>query len=168
MGTVSELAPSGVEADELVFRLADPGHAHRDVKVWLDVALGVEPAMRPVPGGWELRLPLPDLDGDWSAWLADRCTIALARGAELRAELVAGTADPLDVWNRLGIELSNGVHAAHLMAQVHPDPELRAQAEGHVVDSEKFRTDLMLDADVYAALTAVSADGLEEGGARVL
>ena len=27
MGTVSEIAPSGVEADELVFRLADPEHA---------------------------------------------------------------------------------------------------------------------------------------------
>ena len=62
MGTVSELAPSGVEADALVFRLADPDHAHRDVKVWFDVELGLEQAMRPVPGGWELRLPLPDLD----------------------------------------------------------------------------------------------------------
>jgi len=62
MGTVSELAPSGVEADGLVFRLADPGHAHGDVKVWCDVELGVELAMQPVPGGWELRLPLPGLD----------------------------------------------------------------------------------------------------------
>jgi thimet oligopeptidase len=113
-------------------------------------------------------LPLPDLDGDWSAWLTDRSEHTLARAAELRAELVGGAPDPLEVWNRLGIELSNGVHAAHLMAQVHPDPALREQAEGHVVESERFRTDLMLDSDVYAALVAVDPDALDEGGARVL
>jgi enterochelin esterase-like enzyme len=62
MGTVSEIAPSGVEANELVFRLADPDHSHDDVKVWFDVELGVELAMASVPGGWELRIPLPDLD----------------------------------------------------------------------------------------------------------
>ena len=108
-------------------------------------------------------LPLPELDGDWSAWLADRCASALDRAAELRAELVAGPADPLDVWNRLGIELANGPHAAHLMAQVHPDAGLREQAEGHVVEAEKFRTDLMLDAAVFAALAGVDAAGLDDG-----
>ena len=72
------------------------------------------------------------------------------------------------MWNRLGIELSNGVHAAHLMAQVHPDAGLREQAEGHVVESEKFRTDLMLDSEVYAALVAVDRSTLDDGGTRVL
>jgi enterochelin esterase-like enzyme len=62
MGTGSELAPSGVEADALVFRFADPEHAHDEVKVWFDVELGVELAMSRVAGGWELRIPLPDLD----------------------------------------------------------------------------------------------------------
>ena len=44
-------------------------------------------------------LPLPDLDGDWSAWLTERSETTLARAAELRAELVGGAADPLEVWN---------------------------------------------------------------------
>ncbi len=109
-------------------------------------------------------LPLPDLDGDWSSWLADRCATALARAADLRAELVAAPADPLDVWNRLGIEIANGSHAAHLMAQVHPDAELREQAEAHVVEAERFHTDLMLDAAVYAALAGVDGAGLDGAG----
>src|SRR3954463_11049177 len=66
MGRVSEIAPSGVEADALVFRLADGDHTHQDVKVWCDVELDPEwqgeLAMSPVAGGWELRMPLPDLD----------------------------------------------------------------------------------------------------------
>src|SRR3954452_3983974 len=66
MGTVSEIAPSGVEADALVFRLADADHSHHDVKVWCDVELGPdgqgELAMSRITGGWELRMPLPDLD----------------------------------------------------------------------------------------------------------
>jgi thimet oligopeptidase len=113
-------------------------------------------------------LSLPDLDGDWSAWLSGRCDAALAAAAELRAALVAGATDPLEVWNRLGIELANGAHAAHLMAQVHPEAELREQAEGHVVEAERFRTDLMLDAEVYAALAALSTDGLDDAARRVL
>jgi len=66
VGTVrasaKELAPTAVEGDEIVFRLSDPEHEHDDVKVWFDVELGVERGMAEVDGGWELRLPLPDLD----------------------------------------------------------------------------------------------------------
>ena len=62
MGPVTDIAPSGVEADALVFRLADPDHTHDHVTVWFDVELGVEVAMSRVVGGWELRIPLPDLD----------------------------------------------------------------------------------------------------------
>ena len=113
-------------------------------------------------------LGLPDLDGDWSGWLAERCGSALARAAELRADLVAGAEDPLADWNLLGIHLSNGAHAAHLLAQVHPEPGLREEAEQHVVASEKFRTELMLDAGVYAALAAVPTDDLDDGARRVL
>jgi enterochelin esterase family protein len=61
MGTLSELA-TGIEDDEIVFRLGDPEHAHGEVKVWCDVELGIELDMAEVEGGWELRLPLPDLD----------------------------------------------------------------------------------------------------------
>ena len=113
-------------------------------------------------------LSLPDLDGDWSAWLTERCDTALTRAGGLRDELVADASDPLEVWNRLGIALANGVHAAHLMSQVHPDPDLREEAEKHVVAAEKFRTELLLDARVYAALVAVDPAGLDDDARRVL
>ena len=113
-------------------------------------------------------LSLPDLDGDWSAWLTERCDTALTRAGGLRDELVADASDPLEVWNRLGIALANGVHAAHLMSQVHPDPDLREEAEKHVVAAEKFRTELLLDARVYAALVAVDPAGLDDDARRGL
>src|SRR3954454_2941832 len=66
MGPDATLAPTAVEDDLVVFRLADPERAHQGVTVWLDV---VPPAgwpdtlaMEAVEGGWELRLPVPDLD----------------------------------------------------------------------------------------------------------
>ena len=66
MGTVSQLAPSAIEDDSIVFRLSDPDHELTDVKVWFDVELGPEQeselGMAAVEGGWELRLDLPDLD----------------------------------------------------------------------------------------------------------
>jgi enterochelin esterase family protein len=66
VGTVSEIAPTAVEGDEIAFRLSDPEHEHGDVKVWFDVELAPdgqsELGMAEVDGGWELRLPMPDLD----------------------------------------------------------------------------------------------------------
>src|SRR3954451_11108458 len=60
--TTEELAPTAVEGEELVFRLTAPEHPHEDVKVWCDLQLGFELAMAEIRGGWELRLPIPDLD----------------------------------------------------------------------------------------------------------
>jgi enterochelin esterase-like enzyme len=66
MGTVSQLAPTAVEDDWIVFRLSDPDHELAEVKVWSDVELAPEQQsdlrMAAVEGGWELRLGLPDLD----------------------------------------------------------------------------------------------------------
>src|SRR4051794_29271239 len=66
MGTVSELAPTAVEDGEVVFRLADPDHGRDGVGLWLDLVLPAEwpddLTLAPVDGGWERRLPLPDLD----------------------------------------------------------------------------------------------------------
>jgi enterochelin esterase-like enzyme len=56
------LPPTAVEGDELVFRRADPHHELTGVRVWCDLDLGADLAMAEVPGGWELRLPRPDLD----------------------------------------------------------------------------------------------------------
>jgi enterochelin esterase-like enzyme len=60
------LAPTAVKDDGIAFRLSDPGHEHDAVKLWFDLVRPAEwpedLALTEVPDGWELRLPLPDLD----------------------------------------------------------------------------------------------------------
>lgn len=59
---VELIAPTAVEGDTIAFRLADPDHARTSVRLWCDLDLGADLDLAEVPGGWELRLPLPDLD----------------------------------------------------------------------------------------------------------
>jgi len=59
---VDVLASTAVEGDEVAFRLADPDHARPGAKLWCDLALGAELDLSEVPGGWELRMPLPAVD----------------------------------------------------------------------------------------------------------
>lgn len=93
----------------------------------------------------------------------------MAEAAGLRTE-VAGSApdEALDLWNRLNTELANVFAVASLLAQVHPEQDVREQAEGIEVEASRFQTELMLDAGVFAALSAVPTDGLDEAGRRVL
>ena len=56
------LAPTAVEREVVGFRLADPGHEHEAVRLWADLDLGDDLALAPVDGGWELLLPMPDVE----------------------------------------------------------------------------------------------------------
>ncbi len=48
---------------ELVFRLADPDHDLREVRVWHDLDVpGLPSLLEPVTGGWELHWPHPPAD----------------------------------------------------------------------------------------------------------
>ncbi len=113
-------------------------------------------------------LTLPTVDGDWSGWLADRCTSALADAARLRSEIASGTTDPLQSWNDLLTALANVFAVSSLVSQVHPDQAVREQAEAVEVEANAFRTDLMMDAQVFRALGAVDPAGTDAGGRRVL
>lgn len=69
MVTVERLGRTAVEGSaspEVVFRLADPGRERPGVRLWFEGDLGFDDELdldlQPVPGGWELRLPLPPLD----------------------------------------------------------------------------------------------------------
>lgn len=57
---------TAVEDDAVVFRLEDPDHERAEVSVWLDLVTPAgwpeDRSMAAVDGGWELRLPVPDLD----------------------------------------------------------------------------------------------------------
>ncbi|ADB29980.1 putative esterase [Kribbella flavida DSM 17836] len=53
---------SAVEGAEVVFRLADPEHALPGVRLWEELGLAAEQLeFKPVPYGWELRLPRPSV-----------------------------------------------------------------------------------------------------------
>ncbi|MEV6283049.1 alpha/beta hydrolase-fold protein [Kribbella sp. NPDC051770] len=53
---------SAVEGAEVVFRLADPGHALPGVRLWEELGLAGELLeFKPVEYGWELRLPRPSV-----------------------------------------------------------------------------------------------------------
>jgi enterochelin esterase family protein len=62
----TRLARTAVEDDEVVFRLADPDHDRDGVTAWIDLVPPPgwpdELGMGRVEGGWQLRLPMPDLD----------------------------------------------------------------------------------------------------------
>ncbi len=57
-----ELAPTSVEADVVAFRLTDPGHDLGGVRLWTDLDLGGDLDLDAVDGGWELRMPHPDVE----------------------------------------------------------------------------------------------------------
>ncbi|MBD8870229.1 Zn-dependent oligopeptidase [Nocardioides sp. MJB4] len=113
-------------------------------------------------------MSLPAPDGDWSAWLAERCSGALDRAAAQRDRLVVGDGDPLETWNTIGIHLADCLAAAGLLAQVHPDAGIRAEAEEAELAAERFRTALMLDDGVHSALAAVDPERLDPDARRVL
>ncbi|MFS3128504.1 M3 family metallopeptidase [Nocardioides sp. Bht2] len=114
-------------------------------------------------------MPLDLPEADWSSWLAERTDGALQRAAALRDELAESTPEQaLELWNRVNTELAGVFAVASLLAQVHPEPALREQAEAIEVAANKFRSELMLDARAQAALAAVDPATPDAGGRRVL
>jgi len=113
-------------------------------------------------------LALPDVDGDWSVWLSRRCREGLDNAGALRDRLAGGGESTLGTWNQLQISLANVFAVTSLLSQVHPEAEVRELAEALEVEADAFRTELMLDADVHAALAAVPATELDDGARRVL
>lgn len=62
MSSGAPLPPTAVERDVIAFRLADPAHDLGSVRLWAHLDLGDDLDLAPVDGGWELRLPHPDVE----------------------------------------------------------------------------------------------------------
>ena len=62
MPGVEQVATTSVQGHQIVFRYPDPDGQAAGVRLWSDLDLGVDPAMRRTDGGWELEVPLPRLD----------------------------------------------------------------------------------------------------------
>lgn len=113
----------------------------------------------------------PAPDADWRAFLADTVDASLAAARSHLATLKDGTErtteQVLDLWNESDVALGRGSMAAHLLAEVHPDPELRAAAEAGAQAAEDLATERDLDHELWQVLAATSADGLDADAARL-
>jgi thimet oligopeptidase len=123
-----------------------------------------------------LTMPAVDAGTEaWSAWLTTRTTDELARArtlvAAVKAEQPRSAADLLDRWNLVNVALSNALSAAGLFQQVHPDAEIREQAERAEVEGSKLVTDLSLDRELYDLMVVDDAEervsGLDDDAERI-
>ena len=78
----------------------------------------------------------------------------------------------LQVWNDAAFAIRNAAAACSLLSVVHPDPEVIGLAEQIELEVQAFRTDLFLDADVFAQLRSVDGQRigqpLDAGAQRML
>ncbi|WP_426594944.1 M3 family metallopeptidase [Cellulomonas sp. McL0617] len=113
----------------------------------------------------------PAFAGDWHAFLADAVGASLAAARNRLATLKDGsertTAQVLGVWNQCDVALGRASAAAHLIAEVHPDPEVRAAAETGARAAEDLATERGLDHALWRVLAGTSADGLDTEAARL-
>ncbi|MEO7070534.1 MAG: M3 family metallopeptidase [Nostocoides sp.] len=108
----------------------------------------------------------------WIDWVATRGDASLAAARHLVEALKATPPDTaletLHRWNEAQVALSNATAAGSLLAEVHPDDEVRTRAEAVVQDAQKFDTDIGLDTDLYAVFAALDPAGLDAEAARLL
>ncbi len=115
-------------------------------------------------------LVLPGPDDSWHDWLAARCSISLDAARDGLRVLKNGAHEDaaLEVWNDINIALANVFAVASLLSQVHPDEQIRDEAQQAEREADKLATDLSLDPEAYAALEAVDATALDADAARLL
>ena len=117
--------------------------------------------MTPPPSPQPLALPTDD----WSGWLGARVDDLLATTRAQLDRLKDGTdrstEEVLELWNDGDIALRGADAVTTLLAQVHPDPQVRELAERRAQDVDRLRTDRDLDGDLYAVLDATDPAGLD-------
>lgn len=74
---------------------------------------------------------------------------------------VAGE-EKLNLYNGLLIGLTNSANRSSLFSSVHPDPKMRDAADIATQEVSAFSTDLSLNGELYAAMSAVEPGGLDE------
>ncbi len=116
-------------------------------------------------------LSLPTEPGAWSAWLDERGRGSLRlAGEEILALKSAHPQDTaiLQLWNDAAIAVANAFAVTRLLSAVHPDPAVIKQAEEIEGEVRRFLNDLHLDRAVFAQLSSIRSDPLDDGARRVL
>ena len=116
-------------------------------------------------------LALPPADG-YGPWLAERCDHHLDRVRDLverfRGLSAAPALEVVEAWNDVTLALGNVFSAASLLSNVHPDEEVRTQAEAAEQDAHRLLTELSLDRSIYDVLAAVDPEPLDLQARRML
>src|SRR6476646_4552124 len=109
---------------------------------------------------------------NWTDWLRERVSTSLdearAHIAAVKAGTARGTIAVLDLWNDADIALGNADSIAGVLAQVHPDEDVRKLAEDSAQDVSRIQTERGLDRALYEVLAAcdpvedATADRLRE------
>jgi thimet oligopeptidase len=113
-------------------------------------------------------------EGDWLAWVSQRCRDQLEEAQQQVGLVKAGSSDApvvLVAWNKAETAIANAESVA-LWAEVHPDAAVRDLADDLSQQVQKYVTELGLDRDLYAVFDrlATSSDlsDLDADGRRVL
>lgn len=117
-------------------------------------------------------LALPTDPAGWHAFATERADGRLAEARNIVAQLKDGsrrtTVEVLELWNDLQLALASALNPSYLLNETHPDAAVREQAEARVQDTERLSTELSLDRDLYDAIAALPAGGLEPIQVRLL
>lgn len=95
-----------------------------------------------------------------------RAEAHLARFGDVTAPFTESNA--LRPFNEIGIEVAGVASECSLMAEVHPDPEVRAAADTIIQELSAFTTRLGQDRPLYGALGGVDAGALDPIARRVV
>jgi thimet oligopeptidase len=115
-------------------------------------------------------LPAANVDGDS---ILNRCQNALEEAETIKERLIEFTDNDngngaLKLYNEILIVLGNALNEASLLAQVHPEQQIRTDAEICEAEGSKFLTDLSLDESVYQAILVTDRTSLDSLGIRML
>ena len=105
-------------------------------------------------------LTFPDSPDGWGAWVGERCggQLATARALVMAIKNTppADTLVLLKTWDEVSVALNNAMSAASVVSQVHPVEAVRSQAEVAEHAGTPHSTDLGLDRDPCALLSAAA------------
>ena len=112
-----------------------------------------------------------DVDG-WTAFVTTRPQARLHHARALLARLKDGTmrtaAETLDVWNDVQAALASAQNEPYLLAECHPDADVRAAAGESYVAAAALGAELSLDHELFEVLDAADPSGLDDDRHRLL
>ncbi len=116
-------------------------------------------------------LALPADGSSWAGWLTDRVDASLRAHEQAVAALKDGagraTADVLTLWNDSDLGLQNAASVTSLLAEVHPDADVRTLADDRAQDVSRAATDRGLDRELYEVVAGTDGEGLDDQSARL-